>query len=170
MAWFWPFITPFMKIFACGGLTISFKALFLMKKLLSKITCAAGGKFFGVEGGVTPLWFEKFPPPPSGKETTPPSKIFDLVHLCSKSNQKFVTWTTIARSFMSVMARLLRCLKVKPAASQTTVTPATWVLASRAITMANMKPLVNISWNAIPLSGSQLANWALKEVDSSSID
>ena len=70
MAWFWPFITPFMKIFACGGLTISFKALFLMKKLLSKITSAAGEKKLGSWGG-TPLWFEKFTPPPQERKPHP---------------------------------------------------------------------------------------------------
>ena len=43
-----------MKIFAGGGLTISFKAVFLMKKALSKITCAAGEIFLGVEGGGYP--------------------------------------------------------------------------------------------------------------------
>ena len=38
-------------------------------------------KFLGGQGGVTPLWFEKFTPPPSGKEATHPSRIFDLVLL-----------------------------------------------------------------------------------------
>ena len=61
MAWFWPLITPFMKNFACGGLTI-FKA-----------------KTFW-ELSNHPL-IQKISPPPSGKETAPPSEIFDLVHL-----------------------------------------------------------------------------------------
>jgi len=44
-----------MKILACGGLTISFKPLFLMKKLLSKIMCVAGEKILGLRGGNHPL-------------------------------------------------------------------------------------------------------------------
>ena len=85
MAWFWPFITPFMKIFACGGLTISFKALFLMKKLLSKITCAAGEKNFGIGRGVTPLWFEKFTPPPQERKPHPPLGFWTL-STCDRDN------------------------------------------------------------------------------------
>ena len=80
-AWFWPFITQFMKFFACGGLRISFTLWYFIKKVLSKVMSAAGEKYFWVE--VTPLWFEKFTHTPSGKETAPPSGIFDLVHLCT---------------------------------------------------------------------------------------
>ena len=37
--------------------------------------------FWGVRGVGNPLLIRKIYTPPSGKETTPPSRIFDLVHL-----------------------------------------------------------------------------------------
>ena len=40
-----------MKIFACGGLTIPFKAWNLMKKCTVKKVTAAGEKFWGGRGG-----------------------------------------------------------------------------------------------------------------------
>ena len=64
MAWFWTLITSFMKIFACGGLTIPFKAWNLMKKCTVKNSDCRRRKFLGGQEGITPLWFEKFTPPP----------------------------------------------------------------------------------------------------------
>ena len=81
MAWFWPLITPFMKIFACGRLTIPFKVWNSMKKVTVKNNDCCRRNFFWVQGGGNPPLIWKFYTHPSGKETTHPSRIFDLVHL-----------------------------------------------------------------------------------------
>ena len=82
MAWFWPFITQFMKNFACGGLTISFTAWYFMKKGTVKSIQCCRRIFFRLRGGNPQLIWKIYTSPPlrKGNRTTP-SGSFDLVHL-----------------------------------------------------------------------------------------